>query len=100
MLVTGSRAFGSIDCTRNAQAQRGRLPTSGTRASEVGRRSHSTSRVAKWREDWSHPSEKDRCRRSRDLVNSEVCRVNAQTFGTPSREGARSEKRTVIGSGS
>ena len=44
------------------------------------------------------PIEEDACQRSRDLVNSEVRRVNAQTFGTPIREGARSEKRTVVGS--
>jgi hypothetical protein len=47
----------------------------------------------------SEPSiEEDACQRSRDLANSEVRRVKAQTFGTPSREGARSEKRTAVGS--
>jgi hypothetical protein len=34
----------------------------------------------------SHPSEEDRCQRSRDLVNSGVRRVNAQVFGVKSRE--------------
>jgi hypothetical protein len=42
--------------------------------------------------------EEDACQRSRDLANLEVRRVKAQTFGTPSREGARSEKRTTVGS--
>jgi hypothetical protein len=31
--------------------------------------------------------------RSRDLVNSRVCRVRAQTLGIPSREDTRSEKK-------
>jgi hypothetical protein len=40
----------------------------------------------------SRPSEEDRWQRSRDLANSEVRRVRAQTLGTPSREDARSEE--------
>ena len=38
------------------------------------------------------PIEEDTCQRSRDLVNSEVRKVKAQTFGIPSREDMRSEK--------
>jgi hypothetical protein len=41
----------------------------------------------------SEPSiEEDTCQRSRDLANSEVRKVKAQTFGIPSREDTRSEK--------
>jgi hypothetical protein len=41
----------------------------------------------------SRPSEEDRWQRSKDLANSEVRRVRAQTLGAPSREDARSEKK-------
>jgi hypothetical protein len=41
----------------------------------------------------NHPSEKEKWQRSRDLANSGVRRVTAQALGTPSREGARSEKK-------
>ena len=41
----------------------------------------------------SGPSiEEDTCQRLRDLANSEVRKVKAQTFGIPSREDTRSEK--------
>jgi hypothetical protein len=56
--------------------------------------------AAKWREDMSRPSEEDRWQRSRDLANSGVPRLRAQALGTPSREGARSEKKIAVGSGS
>jgi hypothetical protein len=48
--------------------------------------SPSTSRVAKSRENCSHPSEEDRWQRSRDLMNSKVHKVRAQSLGAPSRE--------------
>jgi hypothetical protein len=51
-----------IQGSRELRGSRGRSP-------KVGR---SKSRVAKLREDQSHPSEEDRWQRSRDLVNSEV----------------------------
>jgi hypothetical protein len=41
----------------------------------------------------SHPSEEDKWQRSKDLANSEVHRVRAQTLGAPSHEDARSEKK-------
>jgi hypothetical protein len=40
----------------------------------------------------SHPFEKDRCQRSRDLANLGARRVRAQVLGTTSHEDARSEK--------
>jgi hypothetical protein len=55
--------------------------------------------AAKWREAVSHPSEKDRWKRSRDLMNLGVRRVKVQVFGITSREVASGERRTVIGSG-
>jgi hypothetical protein len=54
----------------------------------------------KWREDLSRPSEEDRCQRSSDLANSEVCRFRAQVLGIQSHEDARGEKVIAVGSGS
>jgi len=46
------------------------------------------------------PIEEDAFQRSIDLADSGVRKLKAQALGTPSCEGARSEKRTTIGSGS
>jgi hypothetical protein len=54
----------------------------------------SKSRVVKPREDPSHPSEEDRWERLRDLVNSGVCRVNAQVVGVKIHE-ARGHEVTM-----
>jgi hypothetical protein len=63
-----------------------RSPVSGIRTSEVRKRSPSTSRVVKSRENHSRPSEEDRWQRSRDLANSKVRKVRTQRLGAPSRE--------------
>jgi hypothetical protein len=76
-----------------------RSSLSGIRTSEVREGSPSTLQVAKSQENRSRPSEEDRWKRSRDLVDSEVHRVRAQRLGAPSREVAKSRgARTVIGS--
>jgi hypothetical protein len=63
-----------------------RSSLSGIRTSGFREGSLSTSRVAKSQENCSHPSEEDRWQRSRDLMNSEVHKVRAQSLGAPSHE--------------
>jgi hypothetical protein len=48
----------------------------------------------------SHPSEKDRWRRSKDLANSGARRVRTQVLGIQSHEDVRSKKVITVGSGS
>jgi hypothetical protein len=60
-----------------------RLPTSGTRAPEVGRGSHSTSQAAKRREDRDRPSEEDRWQRSRRSCELGSSQVEGPSVGCP-----------------
>jgi hypothetical protein len=65
-----------IQGTRELGGSRGRSPKVGC----------SKSRMAKPREDQSHPSEEDRWKISRELVNSEVREVGVQNLDAPSHE--------------
>jgi hypothetical protein len=65
-------------------------PRKVTRREDTKRRSGEEAR--------SHPSEKDRWRRSKDLANSGARRVRTQVLGIQSHEDARSEKVITVGS--
>jgi hypothetical protein len=84
-----------IDDLANSGVRRVNAQVFGVKSRET--RGHE---AAKWREAVSHPSQEDRCQRSRDLANSGVRRVRAQVLGIQSHEDARSEKVITVGSGS